>query len=101
MIEPLTLMAARGQRAAADIRDGENLMRRMAAWDLLNAHEKGREYAKGSSSRYADIPGFEPVHCVQCSLDVHPDFTGDPEGLCPVDAGHTLWSHGLSDQAAA
>lgn len=101
MIEPLTLQMARGKRAAADLQAAENMMARMAAWDLLREQEKVAEYAKGHQSRYADVPGFEPVHCVQCQLDIFPDFTKDPEGLCPFGSDHLLWSHGLSDQAAA
>lgn len=103
MIEPLSLQVARGQRAAADLRDAQNLMSRMAAWDRLTGAEKSHEYdnwASGLGSRFADVPGFEPVACVHCQLDVFADYTADPEGACPFDASHDLWTHS-TDRAAA
>ncbi|MBT2484810.1 MULTISPECIES: hypothetical protein [unclassified Microbacterium] len=100
MIEPLNLQVARGQRAAADLRDAENMMRRMAAWDQLLAQEKAAEYEKGKESRYADLPDFAPVFCVDCRDDVFPDFTKEPDGACPFDINHVLGTHAL-DRAAA
>lgn len=100
MIEPLTLQAARGQRAAEDLRDAENLMSRLAAWDLLRTQEKVAEHAKGAQSRFYGIPGFEPSWCQDCQSEVFLDYTQEPDGDCPFGVDHLVRTVTL-DLAAA
>lgn len=95
-----------GLWATLALKEATQMLDAITAWDALTPAEKAREYADHfnpdcAPSRFYEVPGFEPVGCVQCDDDVFPDYREDPEGLCPFGADHMLWTHGLSDRAAA
>lgn len=85
-----------GQYAAAELRAANNMIALIAQWDSLPADRKSAEWDKHQSrqtpSRFSEVPGFDPVGCVDCQDDVFPDFREDPDGACPIDAGHTLFT---------
>ena len=84
MIEPLAAQIASGQYAASELREAENMMSLLAQWDSLRPSEKARESDKGSASRFAFVPGFQPAWCGVCLEEVFPDYRDDPDGHCPT-----------------
>lgn len=98
-IEPLTAQVAHGQYALAALRDAENMMSLITQWDSLPYSMKLNEADKGQRSRFAEVPGFEPVWCASCVSEVLLDYRQDPEGQCMV-CGEWA-SHNGPDQAAA
>lgn len=82
MIEPLTHQVAHGQYAASELREAANMISLISQWDLLRFSEKLHESAKGTASRFHEVPGFEPVWCGACLSETYLDYTGYPEGEC-------------------
>lgn len=73
-----------GIYAADVLRDAENMMTRIAQWDLLSADEREREFRKGTASRFFEVPGFQPRMCHNCNYEQWFDYREDPEGACMV-----------------
>jgi hypothetical protein len=80
----LTEQAITGTYAKDALREAENMMQRIAQWDLMFPEERAREYAKGAFSVFFEVPGFEPRWCGACQAETHFDFRDDPEGACGV-----------------
>lgn len=78
----LTEQDERGIYAREALREAENMMQRIAQWDLLFPEERAREYAKGAHSVFFEVPGFELRWCANCRADTHFDYREDPEGAC-------------------
>ena len=93
---PLFEQVVAGQYAASELREARTMIALIEQWDSLPAAQKSAEWDKHQSpqtpSRFAEVPGFDPVFCLSCQNDVFPDFREDPDGECPVDAGHQLFT---------
>jgi hypothetical protein len=82
MIEPLDAQRVHGIYAASELREAENMMRRIAQWDTFDAMTKEHEFAKGTESKFFEVPGFQPRWCHNCNRDEWFDYREDPEGAC-------------------
>jgi hypothetical protein len=82
MTPTLTEQLIAGAYARDVLRDAENMMQRIAQWDLMFEEEKAREFEKGAFSPFFEVPGFEPRWCESCQDETHFDFREDPEGAC-------------------
>jgi hypothetical protein len=78
----LTEQDERGVYARAALEDAENVMQRIAQWDLMFEEEKAREFNKGTASPFFEVPGFAPRWCAACQNETHFDYREDPEGAC-------------------
>lgn len=82
MIDSLADQLVHGTYARQALVDAENMMARIARWDLLFDEERARERAKGAESVFWEVPGFEPRYCAECRDYTYHDYREDGEGEC-------------------